>query len=99
MGLSISSGIINATAAQQISTGKSILSGVTVVTDNTNIATVTVYDNGSGVASGTVLAKLTATTTTGANSLAFVTPIRADLGIVVAVTGTGTPQAIIYYGA
>ena len=99
MGLSISSGLINATSAQQICTGKSILSGVTVVTDNVNVATVIVYDSNTGVASGNVLAKLTATTTTGANSLAFVTPIRADLGIVVAVTGTGSPQAIIYYGA
>jgi hypothetical protein len=99
MGLSISSGLINATPATQISTGKSILSGVTVITDNTNPATITVYDNGSGTASGNVLAKLSATVTTGANSLAFVTPIRADLGIVVSVTGTGSPQGIIYYGS
>jgi hypothetical protein len=99
MGLSISSGLINATAAQQISVGKSILSGIVAVSDNNNPATITVYDNDSGTASGTVLAKLTATLTTGANSVAFVTPIRADLGLVVSVTGTGTPQGLVYYGA
>ena len=77
---------------------KSMLSGVLVITDNVNTATVTVYDNAS-TATGKVLAKASATTTTGANSLAFVTPIRADLGITVVVAGTGTPQAIIYYDA
>ena len=77
---------------------KSQLSGITAITDNVNTATVTVYDNAS-TGTGQVLAKLTATVTTGANSLAFVTPIRADLGITVVVAGTGTPQAIIYYDA
>lgn len=96
----LSSGLINATAATQVGQpGRQYLSGVTVITDNTNTATITVYDNGSGAASGTVLAKLTATVTTGANSLAFITPVRAELGLVVSVTGSGAPQGIIYYGA
>ena len=77
---------------------KSMLSGLMVITDNINIATVTVYDNTS-TGAGKVLAKCSATATTGANSLAFVTPVRADLGITVVVAGTGTPQAIIYYDA
>ena len=77
---------------------KSMLSGVLVITDNVNTATVTVYDNAT-TGTGKVLAKASATTTTGANSLAFVTPIRADLGITVVVSGTGIPQAIIYYDA
>jgi hypothetical protein len=96
MSLGISSGLLNA-GTTQVATGKSILSGVMVVSDSTNPATVTVYDN--TVASGTVLAKLTATVTTGANSLALTTPIRADNGLCVVVSGTGTPQAVIVYGA
>ena len=77
---------------------KSQLSGVMVITDNVNVATVTVYDNAT-TGTGKVLAKCSATTATGANSLAFVTPVRADLGITVVVAGTGTPQAIIYFDA
>ena len=96
-GLAKSSGLITATAAQAIASGKCILSGVVVISDNTNVATVTVYDNASA-ASGTVLAKVTATSTTGANSIAFVTPIQAQDGLTVAVTGTGS-SGIVYYGA
>ena len=98
MGLAVSSGVIPVTSATVINVGKSILSGITVITDNVNTATVTVYDNNTASASGTVLAKATATSTTGANSIAFVTPIRADLGLVVSVTGIGA-QGIIYYGS
>lgn len=97
MGLAISSGILTV-GTTVITTGKAILSGVMVVSDSTNAATVTVYDNAT-TGSGTVLAKCTATTTTGANSIAFVTPVRADNGITVVVTGTGNPQAIVYTGA
>ena len=100
MASAISSGLIGATAAQQVGQpGRNLLNGLIVVSDSTNPATVTVYDNGSGVASGTVLAKLTATVTTGANSLAFVTPVRAENGLVVVIAGTGAPQGIVYYGA
>jgi hypothetical protein len=99
MASSVSSGLIGATAATQVATGRQLLNGLIVISDNVNPATVMVYDNGSGAASGTVLAKLTATVNTGANSLAIVDPIRAENGLVVAVTGTGTPQAIILYGA
>ena len=100
MASAISSGLIGATAAQQVGQpGRNLLNGLIVVSDSTNPATVTVYDNGNGQATGTVLAKLTATATTGANSLALVQPIRAKFGLVVSVTGTGTPQAIALYGA
>lgn len=95
-GLAISSGILGA-GTTTIHSGKGILSGIMVITDNTNVATITVYDNTT--ASGTVLAKCSATSTTGANSLAFVTPVRADNGLTVVVSGTGTPQGIIYYGS
>lgn len=96
MGLAISSGILTA-GTTVIATGKAILSGIMVVSDNTNIATITVYDNAS-TGSGTVLAKCTATTNTGANSIAFVTPVRADNGITAVVTGTGA-SGVVYTGA
>lgn len=100
MASAVSSGIIGATAATQIGQpGRNLLNGLIAISDNVNPATVTVYDNGQGQASGVVLAKLTATSTTGANSLALVQPIRAKFGLVVSVTGTGTPQAIVLYGA
>lgn len=92
-----SSGLLNA-GITSIYNGRGVLSGIMVITDNVNTATVTVFDNPSA-ASGNVLARCSATTTTGANSLAFVTPVRCDNGITVQVTGTGTPQAIVYFGA
>lgn len=81
-----------------VSNTANTLSGVIVLSDTVNTATITVYDNASA-ASGTVLAKLTATVNTGANSLALVTPIRAENGLTVVVAGTGTPTGIILYGA
>jgi hypothetical protein len=99
MGLARSSGIISATAGTNIAKGRNILSGLMVVSDNVNTASVTVYDNALGDTSGLVLARLSATVTTGANSLAFVTPICAENGLSVSVTGTGAPQAIVYFGA
>ena len=87
-----------ATGTTVVMPRKSMLSGLMVITDNVNTATVTVYDNAS-TGTGKVLAKASATVTTGANSLAFVTPVRADLGITVVVSGTGSPQAIVYFDA
>jgi hypothetical protein len=96
-GRSRSSGLL-AAGTTVVSTGANTLSGVVVITDVVNPATITVYDNASA-ASGTILARLTATSTTGANSLALVTPIRAENGLTVSITGTGTPTGIIMYGA
>ncbi len=92
-----SSGLLSA-GTTVVSVGASVLSGLIVLSDTINIATVTVYDNASA-ASGTVLAKLTATVNTGANSLALVTPIRAENGLVAQVTGTGAPTAVVLFGA
>lgn len=92
-----SSGLLSA-GTTSVWTGKGVLSGVMVITDNVNTATVTVYDNPSA-ASGTVLAQCSATSITGANSLAFVTPVRCDNGLTVVVSGTGSPKAIVYFGA
>ena len=92
-----SSGLLNS-GTTVVSSGAQTLSGVIVLSDSVNPATITVYDNASA-ASGTILARLTATVNTGANSLALVTPIRAENGLVVSITGTGTPTGLILYGA
>lgn len=92
-----SSGLLNS-GTTVVSSGAQTLSGVIVLSDSVNPATITVYDNAS-TASGTILARLTATVNTGANSLALVTPIRAENGLVVSITGTGTPTGLILYGA
>lgn len=92
-----SSGLLSA-GTFVVATGANTLSGVIVISDVINPATITVYDNASA-ASGTILARLTATSTTGANSLALVTPIRAENGLTVQITGTGSPTGIILFGA
>lgn len=95
-GRALSSGLLGA-GTTTIYTGVNCVSGVVCISDSTNNATVTVYDNIA--ASGLIVAKLTATINTGANSIAFITPIRCDVGITVQVTGTGAPTAIVYFGA
>ena len=92
-----SSGLLSA-GTTTVSNTANTLSGVIVLSDAVNTATITVYDHASA-ASGTVLAKLVAPVGTGANSLALATPIRAENGLTVVVAGTGTPTGIILYGA
>lgn len=92
-----SSGLLSA-GTTTVAVGANTLSGVIVISDSVNPATITIFDNASA-ASGTILARLTATTNTGANSLALVTPIRAENGLTVQITGTGTPTGIILFGA
>ena len=96
-GRSRSSGLLSA-GTTVLSAGPNTLSGLIAISDTVNPATVTVFDNASA-ASGTILARLTATVNTGANSLALVTPIRAENGITVQITGTGTPTGIVLYAA
>ncbi len=94
------SGLLSA-GTNVVSNGVNYLNGVTVISDSTNTATVTVYDSPDGVANMTAartLAKVTATVNTGSNSLALTCPIRAEYGLTVVVSGTGAPTAIILYG-
>ena len=97
-GRSRSSGLLAAGSYVVVAT-QSTISGVTAISDSTNVATVTVYDNPNGTATGTILAKVNATVNTGSNSIALVTPIRAESGVTVVVSGTGSPQGIVYFGA
>lgn len=96
--LCMSSGIKN-TGSSLIYAGKSIVSGLAAISDSTNIATVTIYDNAVGDTSGVVIARVNATINTGTNCLTLATPVRCDLGVSITVSGAGTPQGIVYYGA
>lgn len=92
----LSSGLLGAGTTVVVSR-KSILSGLTVISDGTNTATVTVYDNASA-ASGTVLAKALANTTLPTVHVDGTSRVRADNGITVVVSGTGA-GAVLYYDA
>lgn len=77
------------------------LSGCSIISDSANTGTLTVYDSADGVTNMTdarILARVTATTTTGSNSLTIVLPIRAEIGLTAVVSGTGTPKAVVIFG-
>lgn len=97
-GTAISSGL-KAAGTYQIFVGRGVISAVHAISDGTNVATVTVYDNAAGDTSGTILAKVNGSVTTGSNGAYFTTPIRCDLGCTVVVSGTGSPQGIVHFGA
>lgn len=74
--------------------GKGALTGVLIITDGTNAATVTVYD---GSASGKVLAGpfvVVGSSRFGGGT--WEVPVRYDTGLYVAISGTGA-KAILYY--
>jgi hypothetical protein len=93
------SGGLKGAGTYQIFVGKGVISAVHAVSDGTNVATVTLYDNASGDTSGNVLAKINGSVTTGSNGAIWTTPIRCDVGLTMVVSGTGTPQGIVYFGA
>lgn len=97
-GTAISSGL-KAAGTYQITLGKGILSALHAISDGTNVATVTAYDNAAGDTSGVVLAKVNGSVTTGSNGVILTTPVRFDLGLVIVVAGTGAPQGIVHTGA
>ena len=92
----LSSGLLAAGTTTVIAR-KSMLSGLTVISDGTNAATATVYDNASA-ASGTILAKAVANATMPTAHVDGTSRVRADNGITVVVSGTGS-GAIVYYDA
>ena len=83
----------------QIFTGRGVISAVHAISDGTNVATITLYDNNTADTSGNILAKVNGSVTTGSNGAIWTTPIRCDIGCTMVVTGTGTPQGIVYFGA
>lgn len=93
--ISLSSDII--TSSSVIRDGKSYLTGVLVVTDGTNNATVTIYDNASA-ASGKVLYKtiISGSDLHNLDSIDF--PVKADSGIYADISvATGSLEVIVYY--
>ena len=97
-GTAQSSGL-KTTGTFQIFTGRGVISAVHAISDGTNVATVTLYDNAAGDTSGNILAKVNGSVTTGSNGAIWTTPIRCDTGLTMVVAGTGTPQGIVYFGA
>jgi hypothetical protein len=91
---SISSGLKSADAA--ICTYKNRINAVTLITDGTNAASVVLYDNASA-ASGTVLAKVTASGAQNTVHVIFDNPVLAQSGVYADVTGTGA-EYIVYFG-
>lgn len=83
----------------QIFLGRGVISAVHAISDGTNVATVTVYDNATGDTSGDIVAKVNGSVTTGSNGAYFTTPVRVNLGCTLVVTGTGSPQGIVHFGA
>ena len=97
-GTAKSSGL-KAAGTYLLDTGRGILSGLHAISDGTNVATVTAYDNAVGDTSGVIIAKVNGSVTTGSNGVIFTTPVRYDVGLTIVVAGTGAPQGIAYTGA
>ena len=91
------SGLLAAGTNQVVCGMKTRLNALTAISDGTNTATVTVYDNAS-TSSGTIFAKAVATANSGTIFMVFDNPVCTDNGITVTVAGTGS-GAVIYYGA
>lgn len=92
-GTNISTGLLTADAI--LATGKSILTGINIITDKTNDVTLVLYDALS--ATGTELFKCQVIGTE--DSAYFHLPdggIRADIGIYADVTGTGAAFIVHY---
>jgi len=90
----LSSDLLSASAI--VYTGRGTLNALTVLTDGTNPATVTVYDNTA--ASGVVLMKGFVQGTDRTNTIALNLAVRCKNGLYVSISGTGA-AAIVYYGA
>ena len=84
------------TADALIYTGRGTLNALTVMTDGTNAATVTLYDNTTN--SGTVLAQSIVLGADRTGFQAWNLAVRCKNGIYADVTGTGASY-IVHYGA
>lgn len=82
-------------AAALIATGTNRINALTVFTDGTNAATVTVYDNTAG--SGKVVAQNIAPGSVRTQHIIFENPVFAENGLYATVSGTGASY-IVYFG-
>lgn len=90
---STSTGLLAASAA--VHARSAVLTSLIAEGDGTNVATVIVYNNPSA-ASGTILAKAIVPSGTRTIHLTFDSPIVGNLGLYVAISGTGA-GAIVHY--
>lgn len=88
-----SSGIKAASVA--IKAAEGVLGALIVLTDGTNAATATLYDNASA-ASGTELCQVQVPGASLCNGFAFPNPIAFGNGCYLELAGTGA-EAIVYY--
>lgn len=84
------------TANTAIWNGANRINSVTLITDGTNAATITVYDNAS-TASGKVVAKATASGAQNTVQIRFDNPVYCEAGIYCVVSGTGAAY-IVHFG-
>lgn len=80
--------------AGTVHTGKALLCSLSLNTNTTEDATLTVYDNTA--ASGTVLAAMAVPGEENSRTVTFPHPISASNGLHFAVTGTGANGNITY---
>ena len=82
------------TSSTAVLTGSGCITGIKVITDGTNDATLIVYDNTA--ASGTVVdeTKVNGANHYGGRNVIF--PIKVDNGIYAAISGTGASYIIEY---
>lgn len=82
------------TSDAAISTTRGFITGVEVITDGTNNATVVIYDNTA--ASGTVIGEFTVVGGNHFGGRNFIIPVRYTRGLYADVTGTGASYIIEY---
>lgn len=93
---SLSSGLIT-TDGQVIVPRMTRLNGFIILSDGTNQATVTLYDNASAK-SGTVIVKALANSSQPSSIQSYDKPVRCENGITASIVGTGA-AVIVYYDA
>lgn len=93
MASSISSGVLNANTL--VFSGRQRINALTVFTDGTNDATVSLYDNTA--ASGKIAVKGLCVGASKINHIIFENPVFMQDGLYAAVSGTGA-TFIVYYG-
>lgn len=89
-----SSGLL--TASGVVATGRNRIDSIVVLTDGTNAATVTVFDNASA-GSGLVLSKHSIPGASLSTTFTPAYPIFCENGLYVTITGTGA-NAIVHFG-
>ena len=92
---SFSSGLKN--TSSNITSIRSRVNAITLLGDNVNVSTITLYDTNTGTATGNVLARVVARTSDAQNHVIFTEPVFAQDGIYAQLTGTGG-NYIVYYG-